>query len=177
MKRGILAEFSAPEPMTHAILELRQLGYRHLDAYSPYPVKEAEDALVSKRSPINWMVLPFALAGAITAFVVQWWCNGYDYPLNVGGRPLFSLPAWVPIIFEMGVLAASLSGFVILLILCGLPELSSPIFSVDGFESATNDGFWVSVDARDPAFDSGKLRVELLSLGATRVSYAGMEQP
>jgi hypothetical protein len=177
MKRGILAEFEAPEPMTRAILELRQLGYRDLDAFSPYPVKEAEDALGSKRSPINWMVLPFALSGAGLALLVQWWCNAYDYPLNVGGRPLFSLPAWVPIIFEMGVLGASLGGFLLLMILCGLPELSSPIFSADGFDSASNDRFWVGVDARDPAFDGGKLRVELLALGATRVSYAGMDQP
>lgn len=175
MKRGIVAEFVAPEPMISAIIELRQLGYRYLDAFSPYPIQEAEDALGSKRSPINWLVLPFALAGASAGFLVQWWCNGYDYPLNVGGRPLFSAPAWIPITFEMGVLGASLSGFLLLLILSGLPELSSPIFSVEGFESATNNGFWVGVDARDPAFDGGKLRVELLALGATRVSFAGME--
>jgi Alternative complex III, ActD subunit len=77
----------------------------------------------------------------------------------------------------MGVLGASLRGFFLLLILCGLPELSSPIFSAEGFESATNDRFWVAVDARDPAFDGGKLRIELLALGATRVSFAGMDGP
>jgi hypothetical protein len=77
----------------------------------------------------------------------------------------------------MGVLGASLSGFVLLLTLCGLPELSSPLFSADGFDSASNDGFWVGVDARDPAFDGGRLRVELLALGATRVSFAGMGAP
>jgi len=175
MKRGILAEFESPEPMVRALHELRQLGYHYLDAYSPYPVKEAEDALDTRRSPINWLVLPFAIAGASAAVLVQWWCNAYDYPLNVGGRPLFSLPAWIPITFEMGVLGASLSGFVLLMILCGLPDLSSPVLSAQGFESASNDRFWVSVDARDPAFDIGKLRVELLALGATRVSLAGVE--
>jgi hypothetical protein len=176
MKRGILAEFGAPEPMIRAILELRQLGYRYLDAFSPYPIKEAEDALGGLRSPINWLVLPFALAGASAAYLVQWWCNAYDYPLNVGGRPLYSLPAWIPITFEMGVLGASLSGFLLLLMLCGLPELSSPLFSAEGFESATNDAFWVGIDARDPAFDGGKLRAVLFSLGATRVSFAGMDR-
>jgi hypothetical protein len=175
MKRGILAEFSDPEPMVRAIRELRQLGYRYLDAFSPYPIQEAEDALGAGRSPINWLVLPFALAGAATGYLVQWWCNAYDYPLTVGGRPLNSGPAWIPITFEMGVLGASLSGFVLLLILSGLPELSSPVFSAEGFESATNDGFWVGVDARDPAFDSGKLRVELVALGAKRVSLTGEE--
>ncbi len=122
-------------------------------------------------------MLPFALAGASAAYLVQWWCNAYDYPLSVGGRPLDSAPAWIPITFEMGVLGASLSGFLLLLILSGLPEVASPIFSAEGFESATNDGFWVGIDARDPAFDGGKLRIELLALGATRVSYAGMDRP
>jgi hypothetical protein len=177
MRQGILAEFAAPEPMLHAIVELRHLGYRHIDAFTPYPVKGTEAALGEKRSPINWLVLPFALAGASLAYVVEWWCNAYDYPLNVGGRPLHSAPAFVPITFEMGVLAASLGGVLLFLMFAGLPALYHPVFCAEGFDSATNDRFWVGIDARDPAFDAPRMSIELLALGATRISFAGSATP
>src|SRR6266542_1366027 len=177
MRRGILAEFMAPDELLRAIVELRRLGYRDLDAFTPYPIKEAEDALGHKRSPINWLILPFALAGASAAYAVQWWCNAYDYPLNVGGRPPHSVPMFVPISFEMAVLAASIGGLLVLLALSGLPELYSPIFAAEGFDSSTRDRFWVGVDVHDPAFDGAKLQVALLDLGASKVCVVGVLPP
>jgi hypothetical protein len=177
MRRGILAEFVAPEELLRAIVELRRLGYRDLDAFTPYPVREAEDALGHDRSPINWLVLPFALAGASAAYAIQWWCNAYDYPLDVGGRPPHSVPMFVPITFEMGVLAAAVGGICVLFALSGLPELYSPIFAAEGFESATQDRFWVGVDVADPAFDRAKLEDALLTLGASKVRFAGVPPP
>src|SRR5262249_10929689 len=136
MKHALLAEFEAPEPMLRAIYRLRELGCRELDAFTPYPIHGIDQALGQKRSPINWLVLPFWVTAAAGAYALQWFCNAYDYPLNVGGRPLHSAPAFIPITFEMGVLGASLGGVLLLFLLAGLPELYHPVFTVDGFESA-----------------------------------------
>ncbi len=91
--------------------------------------------------------------GAVFGYLLQWWCNGKSYPINVGGRPLNSIPAFIPISFESAVLASTLAGFVSMLWFSGLPRLSHPMFSVNGFDRATVDRFWVAVDSRDPRFD------------------------
>ncbi|KYF85453.1 hypothetical protein BE20_35995 [Sorangium cellulosum] len=175
MRRGLLAEFETPEAMLRAIAELRSRGYRRLDAFTPYPVHGLDEALGLRRSPLNWIVLPFALAGAAGGYLVQWHNNAYDYPLNVGGRPGHAPPAFVPITFEMTVLAAALAGFVVMLVLTRLPELWSPIFDVPGFERATIDRFWIGIDARDPALISPLAERDLTDLGALAVAWAGKE--
>jgi hypothetical protein len=173
VKTGVVAEFDAPERLVRAILELRRLGYRDLDAFTPYPLKSIEAALGCRRSPITWLVLPFWVASAAGAYFVQWYCNAYDYPLDVGGRPPHSAPAFVPITFEMGVLAAAIAALLLLLAFAGLPELYHPVFSVDGFERATKDRFFLGVDLREPAFDATSLGVALAALGAMQVTLAG----
>jgi len=172
MYSGILAEFDKPEAVVHAARELRHRGYRDLDAFTPYPVKGLEQAVGRPRSRLNWIVFPIAMSGAGLAFLVQWFCNGYDYPLNVGGRPLVSAPAWIPITFETGVLTASISGLVIFFILCGLPQLWSPVFDVEGFARASIDRFWVGVDDRDPQYNPVDLERALHDLGALKVAFA-----
>src|SRR6185437_15937247 len=95
-----------------ALVGLRERGYRRLDAFSPYPVNGAEEAAGMQRSLLDWIVFPIAFAGAGAAYLLQWFCNAYDYPLNVGGRPPHSAPAFIPITFEMGVLAAAFAGMI-----------------------------------------------------------------
>ena len=175
--RGIVAEFEAPEPLLRAIEELRRIGYRDLDAFSPYPLKGADAALGAPRSAITWLVLPIWLMTAGGAYFVQWYCNAYDYPIDVGGRPPHSAPAFVPITFEMGVLGAAIGSLLLLLVIAGLPRLHHPIFAVEGFERATNDRFFLGVDSSDPLFDAGRLEAELLALGARRVTGAGATEP
>jgi Protein of unknown function (DUF3341) len=177
MRTGLLAEFATPDEMLHAIRELRRRGYKRLDAFTPYPVKGAEQALGLTRSRLGWMVFPIAMAGAGLAFLFQLWCNGHDYPINVGGRPLDSAPAFIPITFETGVLTASIAGVVIFLVLAGLPELYAPVFDVEGFERASIDRFWVGVDERDPMFDSARLERDVRELGALRVGSAKRRSP
>lgn len=166
MNTGFVAEYKTPEDLLRAIHELRARGYRRLDAFTPYPIKGMDEALNLPRSPINWMVLPLASLGAGVGYFVQWWCNAYDYPLNVGGRPLHSAPAFIPITFELGVLSAALGGVLLLLVLCRLPQLYSPLFDVPGFERATLDRFWVGIDERDPSFDEARIERDLRELGA-----------
>ncbi|AUX44135.1 membrane protein [Sorangium cellulosum] len=176
MRAGLLAEFETPEAMLRAITELRGRGYRRLDAFTPYPVRGVDEALGLRRSPLPWIVFPFAIAGAAGGYLVQWHNNAYDYPLIVGGRPAHAAPAFVPITFEMMVLATALSGFVAMLLLARLPELWSPVFDVPGFERASIDRFWIGIDARDPALIRPIAERDLTALGARAVAWAGKER-
>lgn len=172
MRAGILAEFRTPEDLLRAVHELRRRGFRQLDAFTPYPVKGLEQALALPRSHLNLLVFPFAMGGAALAYVIQWWCNAVDYPLNVGGRPLLSWPAWVPIVFETGVLVASFVGFFLFCWLSGLPDLYAPLSDVEGFQRASTVSFWVGVDERDPEFNATSLEAILTELGALHVGRA-----
>ncbi|HSN97023.1 MAG TPA: DUF3341 domain-containing protein [Candidatus Nanopelagicales bacterium] len=178
MKKGLLAEFETPEALLGAIEELRRRGYRDLDAFTPYPVHGLEQKLGLQRSRLTWLVFPFALAGATLGYCIQWYLNARNYPLNVGGRPPHSAPAFIPVTFEMTVLTSALVGLLVFFILCRLPELYNPIFDVEGFERASQDRFWLGIDARDPALVRGRAERELHEIGALRVAWtAGGEPP
>lgn len=171
MKRGLLAEFETPEALLGAALELRRRGYTELDAFTPYPVHGLESALGLRRSRLTWMVFPLALGGAAAGYFVQWWCNAWDYPLNVGGRPPHSAPAFIPITFEMTVLTSALTGLIIFLVLSRLPALWGPVFDVEGFERASIDRFWLGIDAADPTLLRGRAERDLRELGALRTVW------
>jgi hypothetical protein len=172
MRTGLLAEFGTADEMLRAVRDLRERGYRRLDAFSPYPVPGVEQALDLPRSPLNWIVFPIAVTGAGLAYLIQLFCNAWDYPLNVGGRPLHSAPAFIPITFETTVLTASVMGVLVFLFLSGLPELHSPVADVEGFWRASIDRFWVGVDDRDPRFDGAELTRVFNALGALSVGHA-----
>ena len=173
MKLGVMAEFGSAEELHRAVVRLRELGLRRLEAYTPYPIRELEPLLEIKRSFIPKAVLAMGLFGAISAYALQWWCAAVAYPLNVGGRPYHSAPAFVPITFETGVLCAALTAFVLPLALAGLPRLHHPVFEVEGFDSVSVDGYWVAVAADDPKLDRVRAEGELHDLGARRVVQVG----
>jgi hypothetical protein len=175
MWSGLLAEFETPEAMMRALEEVHRRGWREIDSFTPYPVRAAEAIVGAGRSPINWILFPIAFGGAGLAFLFQWFCNAYDYPLNVGGRPLDSVLSFIPITFETGVLFAAVSGLLVFLLLSGLPQLYSPIFRAPGFERATIDRFWVGVDERDPAFNRREVERAFRGVGATSIVWAGGE--
>jgi hypothetical protein len=110
--------------------------------------------------------------GGGVGYLVQWWCNARAFPINVGGRPLHSVPAFIPITFESAVLAASLTGFFSMLALSELPRLNHPLFEVEGFDRASVDRFFIGVDQADPRFDE-RVREELTALGALRCERLG----
>jgi hypothetical protein len=169
MKLGIMAEFGSAEALLHAVSKLRDLGLRRLDAYTPYPIREIEPLLEIKRSYIPKVVLAMGLLGAVCAYTLEWWCAAVSYPLNVGGRPLHSAPAFIPITFETTVLFAAGTSFLLALYAAGLPRLHHPVFEVEGFESASIDGYWVAIGADDPKLDAAVAERELLGAGAKRV--------
>ncbi|APR76323.1 ABC-type Fe3+ transport system protein [Minicystis rosea] len=170
MRKGYVGEFRTSDELLQAAAELRRRGYRELDAFTPYPIRGLEQALGLPRSRIARMIFPVAIAGAGLGYLIQLWCNAFDYPLNVGGRPLDSTPAFIPITFEAGVLTAGLSGLFILTLLCRLPDLYSPLVDVPGFERASIDTFWVGIDERDPSFNEVQIERDLRDLGAVTVA-------
>lgn len=169
-ERGLLlAEFETPETLEHAIVSLRSSGLRMLDAFTPYPVPSIEIALSLKPSRLAYWILAMGLFGAAFAFTLQYWLIAKLYPLDVGGLPGNSWPAFIPITFETMVLAASLTGFFGFLACARLPRLWHAVFTAPGFETASVDRFWLSVDLRDPKFDEDEITRTVTDLGASRV--------
>ncbi|HZS37045.1 MAG TPA: DUF3341 domain-containing protein [Polyangia bacterium] len=173
MRSGLAAEFATADDLMIAVEKLRRLGYRRLDAFTPHPVPGLDEVLELGRSRLNWLIFPLGLGGAALGFFIMWYCNAHSYPINVGGRPPFSIPAFIPITFESGVLASAVSGFVILFVALGLPGLTHPLFKVDGFERASVDRFWLAVDERDERLDLARTPLELRQCGAARVAPFG----
>jgi Protein of unknown function (DUF3341) len=176
-KLGVLAEFRSPHELLRAVSRLREIGLRKLDAYTPYPIRELEPLLEIKRSFIPKVVLAMGLLGATSAYLLQWWCAAVAYPLNVGGRPLHSGPAFIPITFETGILFAALTAFGLPLVLAGLPRLHHPVFEIEGFESASVDGYWVAIASDDPELDRARAETELQGLGARRIVQVEGRRP
>jgi hypothetical protein len=149
---GLVVEFTAPEQVLRATRRAWEAGYRQMDAYSPYPVEGLATALGMRHSRIPSIVFCGAIVGASVGFFMQFYSMAIDYPLNVGGRPLNSWPAFVPVMFELLVLVASLSAFLGMLFLNGLPRPYHPIFNTPGFERASQDRFFLCLEATDPNF-------------------------
>ncbi len=161
---GLMVEFLTAEEVLIATRRSWQAGYRDMDAYTPYPVEGLSLALGMKRSGIPSVVLIGGLVGAASGFVMQYYSTAVDYPFNVGGRPTNSWPVYIPITFEMLVLVASFSALLAMLLINGLPCLHHPVFYVPGFERASQDRFFLCIEAIDPLFDLEKTGHFLLGL-------------
>lgn len=155
---GVMAEFGTADALIAATRRARQAGYTRMDGYSPYPVGEVADELGFPRSEIGAVMFIGGLVGATVGFLMQYYLNGVEYPLNIGGKPYFSWPQFVPITWELLVLTASLSGVIGLLALCGLPQPYHPVFNVPQFARATRDRFFLVIEAADPRFDTARVR-------------------
>ncbi|MHC4399424.1 MAG: quinol:electron acceptor oxidoreductase subunit ActD [Planctomycetota bacterium] len=166
---GMLAEFDGPEALVAAARRVREAGYRNWDAHSPFPVHGLDGAMGIRRTVLPLLVFGAGVAGAIVAIHLQWWTNAVDYPFLVSGKPLFSLPANVPIAFELIVLFSALVAFVGVLALNRLPQFAHPLFRNERFRRATTDGFFISVEAVDSKFDESETKALFESIGATAV--------
>ncbi len=171
MREGLVAEFDSGEALVRAARALHEDGYRALDAYTPYPMKEVEEAMGLPTSPLPRYVLFFGLFGAGFAYLVMWWTQNVSYRLDVGGHASNAIPAYIPITFELGVLFAALAAFFGTLGLCGLPRLHHPLFEVEGFERASIDRYFLAVEAKDPRFDPARTARELHGQGPLRVVH------
>jgi hypothetical protein len=168
---GLMAEYDNPDALVAAIKRAREAGYTKLDGYSPYGIAEVADALGFVKTEMATVMLCGGLIGATAAFVMQWWTNGIDYPLNIAGRAdldtfewLRGWPSYIPITFEGGILTCALSGLFGLLAICGLPRYNHPLFNSRAFDRATRDRFFVCIEATDPKFDLAATRAFLNDL-------------
>ena len=166
---GLMAEFAEPEAVVAAARRAHQEGYRCLDAHSPFPVEGLADALGRKPTTLPRYVLLGGLCGGLGGYLMQWYALAVDYPVNVGGRPFHSWPAFVPITFELTILAAALSAVLCMLLLNRLPQPHHPVFNVPEFGRASTDRFFLCVESCDPRFDPQVTRRFLESLGSLSV--------
>ena len=167
---GVMGEFATPEELIHAVEKTREAGYRRLDAYTPFPVEGLSEALGLKRNLVPFITLLGGLGGGLTGFFFQVWANVSSYPQNIGGRPLNSWPAFIPVTFELTVLGAAICAVFGMLALNGLPQPHHPVFNVHRFTHASNDRFFICIEARDPKFHLADTARFLQSLNAHHVS-------
>jgi ActD protein len=166
---GLLAGFASEEALLRAVRELRARGYTRLEAYAPYAVEGLAQALGPARDWIAPSVLLGGVVGGTGMLWLQYYAAVIDYPVNIGGRPDASWPAFIPASLEMAVLVAVIAGVVAMLAGNGLPRLHHPLFSVAQFERASRDGFFVLVCADDPLFEAQRARGDLDALGALQI--------
>src|SRR6266446_6426010 len=168
---GVMGEFATPEQLTHAVEKVREAGYHRLDAYAPFPVEGLSQALGLKRNLVPLITLLGGLAGGLGGFGFQYWVAAITYPMNIGGRPLNSWPAFIPVTFELTVLFASISAVLGMLALNKLPQPHHPLFNVDRFQKhASNDRFFLCIEATDPKFSVAEATRFLKSIKAQNVS-------
>lgn len=159
-----LAEFETPGQLLHACEKVRDAGFRKWDAHTPFPVHGMDAAMGLPDSRLGWIVLVAGLSGCLTALGLIWWTNGIDYPLIIGGKPPFALPAAVPVMFELTILFSAFGAVLGMFGLNRLPRHHHPVFYSEHFERATDDRFFISVEASDKKFDLDETRLLLESL-------------
>ena len=167
---GLMAEFETPEALLAAAQAAHARGYRRLDAYSPFPVEGLAEAIGFTKNRIPMIVAGGGLLGGGLAYFMQWYVNVVDYPLNVGGRPYHSWPSFIPITFELTILFASFAAIIGLFVLNRLPQPYHPAFNAPHFERASQDRFFLCIEADDEQFDREATRDFLLTLRPAAVS-------
>ncbi len=167
---GLMAEFEGPETLLEAARRAYREGYRRIDAYSPFPVEGLAEAIGFHQTKLPLIVLFGGVFGAVAGYGLLYYAEVIDYPLNVGGKPFHSWPAFIPITFETAVFFAALSAILGMLALNGLPTPYHPVFNVPRFALASRDRFFLCIEARDPKFDAEKTKRFLESLKPQEVS-------
>ncbi|MFQ5807387.1 MAG: quinol:electron acceptor oxidoreductase subunit ActD [Phycisphaerae bacterium] len=175
---ALLAEFDSPDALKAAATRVRGAGFTRWDAHTPFPVHGIDECMGTRPTKLPWLVFACGFIGCLTALLLQWWTNaaGPDefgfvptflqgYPFLVSGKPYFSLPANIPVIFELTVLFAALGAGLGMFVFNNLPRYHNPIFASRRFHRVTTDAFFIRIDAADPLFDAAETRKLLEALG------------
>lgn len=167
---GLMAEFDHPDALLAAAEKTRDAGYKKFEAYTPIPIHGLDEAVGYRGTRLPWVIFGAGLFGAGGMFAFQTWTNVVAYPMNIGGRPLFSWPAFIPATFEGMVLLSAFAAVFGLIAACGLPRPYHPVFNAPNFERATVDRFFLCIEAADPKFELKRTRQFLESLEPLAVS-------
>lgn len=168
---GLMAQFDDVDSVMTAARHCRDAGFMRWDVHTPFPVHGMDEAMGVRPTILPWLVLGAGLTGTVTGFVLEFFTNAFDYPFYTSGKPLVSLPAWIPVMFELTILFASLTAVFGMLGLNQLPRLYNPLLKSERFRRVTNDKFFVVLDAADPKFDPNQAEQMLRGLGATAVEW------
>jgi mono/diheme cytochrome c family protein len=183
---GMLAEFAGPDELVAAARAIREKGYRKVEAFSPFPIHGIDEALAAPKPILPWIVLVAGLTGCAVAVLMQWYMNGYEAPIpfsgydyRISGKPSWSLPANIPVTFELVILFSAFTAFLGMIAFNALPRFSNPLFRNQRFLKATDDKFFLLVDSKDPQFAEETIASALGSIGAGHVEplYDQPDQP
>jgi hypothetical protein len=167
---GVIAEFENPARLLEAAAKLTDDGYKDVESWSPFPIHGMDDAMKLPGSKVPWFTLTGAICGMTLAAWLQWWTGKVDYPVVIGGKPLFTWEYAVPVFFELTVLLSSIATFISIFVLNKLPRPSHPLDKVPMFRRVTDDGFFLSIESSDPLYDTEKSQTVLSELGGTNVT-------
>jgi len=167
---GLMAEFDSPTDLVAAAERTRDAGYKRIDAYSPFPVEGLAEAIGFHHDLVPLVTLIGGLCGGIGGYLLQYWINVWSYPVNIGGKPYHSWPAFIVVTFEMTILFGGLSAVFGMLALNGLPMPYHPVFNVPRFAFASKDRFFLIVFSSDPKYDAASTRQFLEGLGPKSIS-------
>ncbi|MCP4573604.1 MAG: DUF3341 domain-containing protein [bacterium] len=166
---GLLTEFESPSVLVQAAAQVRDAGYRNWDVHTPFPIHGMDEAMGIRGTQLPFVVLAGGLIGLGLATLMQWWMNAVDYPFVISGKPLFGIPANIPVMFELTVLFSAFAAFFGMWGLNGMPKWHHPLFANRRFLRATQDRFFIVIEARDPRFRLHETSAFLASLGGSEV--------
>ncbi len=167
---GLMAEFDSPTELVLAARRTYAEGYRKVDAYTPFPVEELSEAIGFHKTNVPLVVLVGGILGGLGGYLMQYWISAINYPLNVGGKPYHSWPAFIVVTFEMTILVAGLTAVLGMLGLNGLPQPYHPVFNLPSFALASRDRFFLLIEAADPKFERAATQHFLESVNARVIS-------
>jgi|SRR5581483_8947171 len=168
----VSAEFPGHEELIDAVKRAREAGYTRMEAYTPYPVEELPEAFGRGRTAVPLLTLIGGMIWGLGGFFMEWFAMDIGYPINVGGRPYMSWPSFIPVTFELTVLGAAITATVAMIALNKLPQPHHPVFDLPNFERASQDRFFLCIEASDPKFDLTATKAWLETLRPLRVGEA-----
>ena len=166
---GLMVEFHEADALMKAIAAAREAGYTQMEAYAPFPLHGLPEALGRKPSKLPYIVLAGGITGALGGYLLQYYTSVISYPMNIGGRPIHSWPAFIPVTFECTILLSAFAAVLGMLALNGLPAPYHPVFNVPRFSAASRDRFFLCIESRDPRFDVEETTRFLEGLGVEEV--------
>jgi len=166
---GLIAEFPTPADAMHAAEKVRDAGYKHWDVFTPYPVHGMDKAMGLKSSNVGWFSFIGGVIGYTSGMIMIWWMNAYDYPILIGGKPMFSPYGAFPPSYELTILLGSFGALFGMLFLNRLPKLHHPLLKHKRFALATHDRFFLVIETTDPKFSAAETRKLFESAGCRQI--------
>jgi Protein of unknown function (DUF3341) len=161
---GLLAEFDSATAIVDAARRARAAGFTKVEAYTPFPIHELDDALALPRTKLPWLVLAGGIIGMLAGFGLEYWASVIAYPFNIGGRPYASWPAFIVPAYETTILFSALTAAIGMIALNGLPQPYHPLFNAPQFSNASGDRFFLCIETADPRYDATATRQFLQGL-------------